>query len=323
MRRTRRTITAIAVAALVVAVVTPSADAAPRAKSAACPTAGTPVRDVRYEKAKGVDPRLLSVDVYPVATGCPSPVVVWVHGGGWRTGDKRLQMADKVAHWNALGYTVVSVNYRLTDPTAAEPVRYPTHNEDVAAAVAWVHDDIAQYGGDPDRIALLGHSAGAQIVASVATDPTYLDAHDLSPADLGCVGPIDTEGFDVARMVGAGVPLYIEAFGTDPAALTEASPLTHVRADADIPPHLLVRRGTPGRQRIMQQYADALATAGIPVTVIDGTGLTHGDVNRLIGAAGDTRMTPGVDAFLADCLAARGRANSPSTTTGTTPRTRA
>jgi acetyl esterase/lipase len=292
----------------------PTTTATKAAKKTVCPTDGTPVRDVRYRKAKGADPKLVSVDVYPVATGCPAPVVVWVHGGGWRVGDKRFQMADKVAHWNGLGYTVVSVNYRLTDPAAAEPVRYPTHNEDVATAVAWVHDNIADYGGDPDRIALLGHSAGAQIVASVATDPTYLDAHDLAPSDLRCVAPLDTEGFDVARTAGSGNPIYVEAFGSEPATWTEASPLTHVRAGADIPPHLLVRRGTPGRQRIMQQYADALTAAGVPVTVIDGAGLTHNDVNRLIGAPGDTRMTPGVDAFLAKCLAPAGSGSTSTTT---------
>ena len=76
----------------------------------------------------------------------------------------------------------------------------------------------------------------------------------------------------------------------------------------------------------MQQYAGALTAAGVPVTVIDGAGLTHGDVNRLIGVAGDTRMTPGVDAFLADCLAPRtgtGTTRRTATTTTTRPRSRA
>jgi len=320
VRRIPRIIAAVALAAGVVTGGAASVGAAPSAKAAPCPTDGTAVRHVRYDKVAGVAADLLSLDVYPVATACPAPVVVWVHGGGWRTGDKRFQMVDKVAHWNTLGYTVVSVNYRLTDPAAVDPVRYPTHNEDVAAAVAWVHDTIARYGGDPDRIALLGHSAGAQIVASVTADPTYLDAHDLAPTDLRCVGPLDTEGFDVARMVGAGIPLYVEAFGTDPAALAEASPLTHVGAGAGIPPHLLVRRGTLGRQRIMQQYADALTAAQVPVTVIDGAGLTHGDVNRLIGTPGDTRMTPTVDSFLADCFAPPGRRPGPATTPTRAPR---
>src|SRR5439155_313047 len=82
---------------------------------------------------------------------------------------KRNQLTDKLRLWHDAGYTVVSVNYRLTDPATTATVRYPTHDEDVAAAVAWVHAHVARFGGDAERIALLGHSAGAQIVASIAT----------------------------------------------------------------------------------------------------------------------------------------------------------
>ncbi len=145
----------IAILVVIVVATTVAGAGTATAKARRCPTDGTPIRNLRYEREQGVDPDLLSVDVYPSATGCPSPVVVWVHGGGWRIGDKRHQMADKVAHWNALGYTVVSVNYRLTDPTAVEPVRYPAHNEDVAAAVAWVHENIGEVRRRPrpDRAA--------------------------------------------------------------------------------------------------------------------------------------------------------------------------
>jgi len=268
-----------------------------------CPNGGTPVRNVSYASVGDVDPNLLSLDIYPPATGCPAPVVVWVHGGGFRTGDKRFQMTDKVRLLNDLGYMVVSVNYRLTDPADAEPVQYPTHAQDVASAIAWIHGNIARYGGDPDQIALMGHSAGAQIVATVATDPQLLGARGLAPADLACVAPLDTEGFDVARQVGLGLPIYVDTFGTDPATLAAASPLTHVKAGAGIPPHLLVKRGSIGRQRMVDQYSAALTAAGIPVTVVDARGLTHEDVNVEIGAVGDTVMTPAVTTFLASCFA--------------------
>jgi len=271
--------------------------------SGACPNGGTPERNVPYASVPGVDPNLLSLDIYPPETGCPAPVVVWVHGGGFRIGDKRFQMVDKVRLLNDLRYMVVSVNYRLTDATAAEPVRYPTHAQDVASAIAWIDRNIARYGGDPDQIALMGHSAGAQIVATVATDPQLLGAHGLAPDDLACVAPLDTEGFDVARQVGLGLPIYVDTFGTDPATLTAASPLTHVKTGAGIPPHLLVKRGSIGRQRLVDQYSAALTAAGIPVTVVDARGLTHEDVNVRIGAVGDTVMTPAVTTFLADCFA--------------------
>ena len=89
-----------------------------RTAASACPGSTTRVQDIPYASVTGVDPGLLSLDVYPPTHGCPAPVVVWVHGGGWRAGDKSNQMADKVRLWRDAGYTVVSVNYRLTDPAS-------------------------------------------------------------------------------------------------------------------------------------------------------------------------------------------------------------
>jgi acetyl esterase/lipase len=269
----------------------------------ACPA--QPAKNVPYRRVNGVDPKVVSVDIYPPETGCPAPVVMWVHGGGWRVGDKSNQMADKVRLLNDLGYVVVSVNYRLTDPVAADPVQYPTHAEDVAAAVGWVHEKIGKFGGDARRLAVMGHSAGAQIVANVATDPEFLAAHDLSLDDLACVAPIDTEGFDVSGPAGFGIQLYLDAFGTEPSVWAEASAINHVKVGAGIPPHFLVRRGTAARQRQVDAYANALRAADVPVTIVDARGLSHGDVNRLIGAPGDTVMTPAVTSFLEQCFATK------------------
>jgi arylformamidase len=288
---------AVGVAALVLAALPTAASAK---TNRACPK--QPTRNVQYEKVRGVDPNLLSVDIGPPMTGCPAPVVVWVHGGGWRVGDKSNQTTDKMQLLNDLGYLVVSVNYRLTDPAAADPVQYPTHAEDVAAAIGWIHERIAKYGGDPRRVALIGHSAGAQIVANVATDPQFLGAHDLALDDLACVAPIDTEGFDVSGPAGFGIQLYLDAFGTDPAVWEDASAIHHVESGAGIPPHLLVRRGTAARQRQLDAYANTLRAAGVPVTIIDARGLSHADVSNQIGAPGDAVMTPAVTAFLAECF---------------------
>ena len=296
MRRTFTT--ALVVAAIVVAALPTAAEAATKK---ACPK--QPTRNLQYRKVKGVEPRLLSVDVYPPKSGCPAPIVVWVHGGAWQVGDKSNQMANKVRLLNELGYVVVSVNYRLTDPAAADPVQYPTHAEDVAAAIAWVHDRIGKFGGDPERIALMGHSAGAQIVAYIATDPQFLAAHDLALDDLACVAPIDTEGFDVTRQGQRGTQLYLDAFGTDPETWAEASAINHVKAGAGIPPHLLVRRGTLPRQRQLEAYANALTAAGVPVKIVDARGLSHNQVNTQIGVPGDEVMTPAVTSFLAECFA--------------------
>jgi len=267
-----------------------------------------PVRDIPYAS----DDLHQRLDVYPASHGCPAPVVMWVHGGGWQRGDKRNQIEDKVRLWNDAGYAVVSVNYRLTDPnsaqtsaaTSAAPVRFPTHDEDVAAAVAWVHDHIGDHGGDPARIALLGHSAGAQITASVATDPTYLGAHGLGLDALRCAGALDTEGYDVAAMAGTGNAIYRAAFGDDPATWTEASPIEHVTAGTDIPRFLVVERGTPRRRRAAEAFVARLRDAGVPVTVVDAGSLTHAEVNSAVGQIGDSVVTPPLETFLAECFAA-------------------
>jgi acetyl esterase/lipase len=261
------------------------------------------VRDVQYADVPDAGATQLRLDVYPATHGCPAPVVVWVHGGGWRRGDKRNQMADKVRLWNDAGYSVVSVNYRLTDPSATTPVRSPAHDQDVAAAVAWVHDHIAEHGGDPDRIALLGHSAGAQIAASVGTDPRLLGAHGLGLDTLRCAGALDTEGYDVAVQARAGNAIYREAFGDDPAVWADASPINHVTAGAGIPRFLVVERGTPRRRQAAEEFGARLRGAGVPVTMVDGRSLSHADVNAAVGRAGDAIITPPLEAFLVECFA--------------------
>ena len=268
--------------------------------AAACPDSMPAVRDVAYAPD---DPRQ-RLDVYPASHGCPAPVVVWVHGGGWQRGDKRNQMTDKVRLWNRAGYTVVSVDYRLTDPAAATPVRFPAHAQDVAAAVAWVHDHIGAYGGDPDRLAVLGHSAGAQLAATVATDPAHLGAHGLGLDALRCAGALDTEGYDVAAMAERGNAIYRAAFGDDPATWTDASPIAHVAAGTGIPRFLVVERGAPRRRRAADAFVTRLRDAGVAVTVIDAGSLTHAQVNSEIGREGDTVVTPPLEQFLAGCFAA-------------------
>ncbi len=270
--------------------------------SSSCADTMPAVRDVQYATVPGVDRLLLALDVYPAPRGCPAPVVVWVHGGGWQRGDKRNQMDDKVRLWNGAGYTVVSVNYRLTDPGAPTPVRFPTHDEDVAAAVAWVHEHIAGYGGDPERISLLGHSAGAQIVASIATDPRYLADHGLGLDAVRCAGALDTEGYDVAAMAETGNPIYRAAFGDDPVAWKDASPIEHVSEGTDLPRFLVAERGSLRRRRAAEAFVSRLREAGGAVTVLDAGSLTHSEVNSTIGRKGDSVMTPSLETFLTECF---------------------
>jgi acetyl esterase/lipase len=261
--------------------------------------------DVPYVTDAHPEQRL---DLYlPPSTGCdPVPLVVWVHGGGWRIGDKANAIDTKVRQWNDAGWAVASVNYRLTDvqAPAADRVMAPSHDEDLAAALAWLHAESEALGIDPERVALVGHSAGAGIAAAVTVDPTYLGAHGLDPSTIACVAPLDTEGFDISLLIdggGATARLYRSVFGDDPAMWDELSPLTHV-GDAEPPDLFLVRRGTPARRAQVDAFADAARDAGAEVTVVDLPGFTHEDVNKRIGDPSDDVLTPALQAFLEGCL---------------------
>ncbi|MEZ4399315.1 MAG: alpha/beta hydrolase [Kofleriaceae bacterium] len=266
--------------------------------------------DVPYQALPGVAPDLQALDIYPPCSGSqPAPVVVWVHGGAWAIGDKRAQITDKVALFTAAGYLLVSINYRLSPDTPdLDPARvmHPRHVEDAAAAVAWVHDHIAGYGGDPARLVLLGHSAGAHLVALLGTDPAWLGAHGLPLATLAGVGSFDTEAYDIPTTMQTASAMQAlilrNAFGDDPAVWAMASPLNHVVAGQGIPPFLVVERGEPGRRQTEAAFAQRLRDVGGASTVIDAGGLTHEEVNASIGAAGDTVMTAPVMAFLAACF---------------------
>ena len=191
--------------------------------NALAPTQGiTIVPDVAY--APG--PRH-ALDIYKPAQSHP-PVVVFVYGGGWRTGD-RADYRFVGAALAARGFLTVVPDYR-----EYPEVKYPGFVQDAAAAVAWTKAHAAQYGGDPDRLFLMGHSAGAHIVAMLTLDKAFLAAEGLDPDR------------DIAGMVGlAGpydfLPLTDPVLGTifAPAGdLTLTQPITYARPGA--PPMLLL-----------------------------------------------------------------------------------
>ncbi|MEP0189296.1 MAG: alpha/beta hydrolase [Erythrobacter sp.] len=157
----------------------------------------------------------------------PLPVLVFVHGGSWRTGDP-ADYGFIGRSFVPKGFVVVLGGYRLEGDGA-----YPNMLEDTASVVAWTHQEIAKYGGDPDRITLAGHSAGAYNVAMVGLEPRWLKKHAMSPADIagiiGISGPYDFFPFDSDSTKGA--------FGDAPDP-QKTQPINHVSGDA--PPMLLI-----------------------------------------------------------------------------------
>ncbi|MFO1066328.1 MAG: alpha/beta hydrolase [Pirellulales bacterium] len=167
-----------------------------------------------------------------------SPVVIWVHGGGWRNGDKDNRSGSMLCRtWTTVGLVVVNLNYRLTPE-----VQHPAHIEDVAAGIAWVHQNISKYGGDTGRIFLLGHSAGAHLVALAGTNPRFLEKHELVPNQtLAGIMPIDTASFDLTTTRTLLVRKMIrDAFGDDAKTLEEASPILQAKQHRDTCPAFLI-----------------------------------------------------------------------------------
>lgn len=225
----------------------------------------------------------LTLDLYrPSKFEGKLPVVLFVHGGGWKGGDKISGL--KNAAWLAgEGYAVVSINYRLLDTSA-----WPTQIDDCYAAVRWVRETGRRYQLDPDRIASWGTSAGGHLAALLATRPfpgpestssRVQAAIDwFGPSDLLTMPPnvvSETRTFEEvaasngARLLGAAVM-------TVPDLAKEASALHHVSGDD--PPMLIMHGdsdpGVPLDQSV--RLAEALGKAGVPVhlEVIEGAG--HG-----------------------------------------------
>lgn len=280
-----------------------------------CRPSGDRLNQVYYEVLPEgvVDPERVSLDLtFPelpsgVTDTAPLPVFVYVHGGGWRTGDKR-NVGEKVAFAHDRGWAFATLNYRLSpvDVTILDPdrVTYPTHAEDVARGVAWLLDHADELCLDPRSIALVGFSAGANLVATVSTDPRFLGGRGHGLDDLACTVVLDTAMVDPPTFLGVNAsPLYVNAFTDDPALWLEASPIDQVREDRPHPDHLVVTRGSPFRTEINARYVRTLVDAGVRASLLRVPELTHAEVNARLGQPGDTLVTPSVARFLTDCFA--------------------
>lgn len=243
------------------------------------------------------DTRYTSLDVYTLDPVEPkSPVMVFVHGGGLRVGDKASSkdLDPKPEYFNSkLGYIFVSVNYRLLPDG-----RYPTNVQDIANALAWIHSNIADFGGDPGQIFLMGHSAGAGLVTQVSTDAAFLKK---AGKDLTILkGVISNEGssYDLAAP-GFDAKRAEASYGPD---WRKASAISYVAKGRDIPPFLLihVKNGTGISADTQQQanaFAAALRAAGVRADLLAVDHVEHFGANERLGEPGDI-ITATVETFL-------------------------
>ena len=242
-------------------------------------TSNTP-REIHY----GSD-RLQSLDFYPAQVSHPAPLVVFVHGGGWKRGDKRNATGSlKSPHYNDQGYHFASINYRLVPDATVEQ-----QAADVAAALAKLLADADRLKIDRRKVVLMGHSAGAHLVALVGTDPQYLRAAGLSYRDVAGIIPLDGAAYDVPAQMDENARLmgdtYKQAFGTDPARQRALSPTLHAAAP-NAPQFLILHVQRRDGAAQSNGLGKALRDAGTPAKVqgFEGRGLRgHAEINRKLG----------------------------------------
>ena len=254
--------------------------------SRAAPAGTRIVRDISY----GPDPAQ-RFDVYVSTRSsmspAPAPVIFFVHGGGWSRGDKTngRVIEPKVAHWVAEGYVVISANYRMLPTPVAQQA------EDVAGGIAFAQSQAPLWGGDPKRFILMGHSAGAHLVALISAGART--AARPQPW-LGSV-LLDSAALDVpVIMNNRHLGLYDRAFGTDPQQWAAVSPIAQLTRGTAA---MLAVCSSRRRESCVQadRFAAKANGLGGHVRVLRAD-LSHMEINATLGAASD--YTAQVDAFM-------------------------
>ena len=258
-------------------------EASRRSHPVAVPPGAAAVRNVAY----GADPAQ-RFDVYLPNNARSAPVVFYVHGGGWANGDKTNPGLDnKLRYWLPKGYAVISADYRLV------PQAQPREQaRDVARAVALAQRRAREWNLDPARFVLMGHSAGAHLVALLGADPGLL-AEAGARRPLGVVS-LDAGALNVpALMSQRRVPrLYRDAFGGERSDWLATSP--YHRLDRNALPMLLVcsstRRFPTSPCDEAREFAKKAATLGVDIRVLPEP-LDHGGINHDLGLPSDYTAT--------------------------------
>ena len=236
------------------------------------------------------------LDIYTTEGGAKgiAPVMFWIHGGGWQVGDKR-DVALKPKVLTERGFVFVSTNYRLLPDVEMDVLI-----RDVAKSLGWVHRNIAKYGGDPKRIFVGGHSAGAQLAALICTDDRYLREEGVSFTVLkGCV-PVDGDTYDIPKIIMTaeyrralyGGEMFTfghrQKFGNDPEKHVDFSAVTHVAKNKGIPPFLILYfTGNPNTTVQARRLESVLRGADIPVTAYGKRDSNHSRLNNDLGKLED------------------------------------
>lgn len=248
--------------------------------------------DVSVEKnvAYGSDPAQV-MDIYRPKDANGAPVILMVHGGGWRRGDKAAAgvVTNKMKYYTGKGYIFISTNYRLA-PNATPPEQAG----DVAHALAFAQQHAASWGGDASKFVLMGHSAGANLVALVAAEPSIAASKGTLPWRGTIV--LDSAAYNVVTiMQSPHLGLYDPIFGTDQSLWEASSPTLQLKAAPSAPMLLVCSSNRANSCPQANAFATKAKSFGATPTVLPEP-LRHGDINAKLGLPGD--YTTSVDDFL-------------------------
>lgn len=231
-------------------------------------------------------------DVYLPPNPQNAPVILMVHGGGWRAGNKDGSgvIDNKIAHWLPKGYIFISTNYRLHPE--ADPL---TQASDIARALAKSQSIAERIGADANRFVLMGHSAGAHLIALLSASPDL--AYELGAKPWRAAVPLDTAAIDLLGIMQTKHrSIYDKVFGGDPEYWKKASPLEQLSPKAI--PMLLVCSSTrrDGSCRASEKFATAAKAAGVMADILPQP-LKHEAINSELGLTGIYTET--VSAYIA------------------------
>lgn len=225
------------------------------------------------------------LDIYQPKDCHSCPVVVYVHGGTWTLGDKG-KWGNRAKAFTSHNIVYVSINYRL-----APDYQFPANAQDVARAFSWVKNNIADYGGDPEQIYLLGHSAGGHLSAVIALENSFLTEFGLTPSDISGIIGLDSAAYYLPSLFIAEPEnqfMLSWAFGEDLEDLEKASPINYIKREEPIPPFLLLVAG--GREvsvAVNNSFYKKLKENGCNVTLIQFEDKDHVTIDNELGEEND------------------------------------
>jgi len=247
--------------------------------------------DITYyeDNDDGLNPQLQNkahlLDIYQPNNCNSCPVIIYIHGGTWVLGDKG-GLSYKAKAFTAQNYIYISINYRLSPDYP-----FPAHAWDVARAFFWVKNNIQNYGGDPQNIYLMGHSAGGHLAALITLDGRYLSDLGLHPSDISGIIGLDSAAYHLPSLFSAEPEnhyLFSWAFGDSSQDWGKASPLNYIKEGLNIPPFLLLVAGDREVSKTVNQtFYQRLHQYGYNVTLYNTDEKDHVSIDYDLGKEDD------------------------------------